>query len=476
MTDLLASRLEAIVGSARLVTGDRLEPFARDEGDLGRFPVSLGVEATSVDEVVAIVRLAREQKVPVVPRGAGTGKAGGALAHRGGVVLSLLRMASIQEIHPEDLVAVVQPGVITGDIHRAVEAQGLFYPPDPNSQESCSIGGNVAHNAGGPRALKYGVTRDYVLGLEAVLGTGERVRTGHRSIKGVAGYDLTALLVGSEGTLGIVTEVMLQLLPKPPHVETALALFAGEDGERQAVRTVNALFAAGLLPRACEFIDRSAMQAVAPRAPYAFPEDVSAALIVEVDGNEAACARDLEILAEICEREGAHEVVLAQSEDQRSRIWQTRRLISPSLKAMRPLKISEDIAVPRSRMLAMVEEVRRIGERHRLPTAVYGHAGDGNLHVNLLFESRDDRATVDAAVGDVMRAAIGFGGTITGEHGVGLAKKPFLALEQSAAMLDAQRRIKSALDPDGILNPGKILPDAPASPPAAWPPAPPSSG
>lgn len=456
--DHLISRLEAIVGAARLHVGEALAPYSRDESDLGpRLPFA-AVEVVEAGEVEAIVRLARELRVPVVPRGAGTGKVGGALAERGGVIVSLARMASIREIDPVDLVAVVEPGVVTGVLQRAVEAQGLFYPPDPNSLETCTIGGNVAHNAGGPRALKYGVTRDYVLGLEAVLGSGERIRTGHRSIKGVAGYDLTGLLVGSEGTLAIVTEVLLQLLPKPPCVQTAVAIFAGARGEEEALAAVNGLFAAGLLPRACEFLDTPAVRAVSGRAPMALPADVAAALLLEVDGNEEGCARDLATIEAVAMKAGAREVLLAQGAAQQAKLWEMRRLVSPSLRALRPFKISEDVAVPRRQLLAMVREIRRIGAELGLETAAYGHAGDGNLHVNLLFESRDDTRRVAAAIDAVMRAAVRLGGTITGEHGVGISKREYLLLEQSAALVEAQRRVKAALDPDGLLNPGKIFP------------------
>lgn len=457
--ETLVQRLNRIVPPDRIVTGDALEPYSHDEGDLESFTPSVAVEAMSTEEVQALVRLARELKVPLIPRGAGTGKSGGALAHRGGIVLSLARMNAIREIDESDLVAVCEPGVITGDLHRAAEERGLFYPPDPNSSPICSLGGNVAHNAGGPRALKYGVTRDYVLALEAVLGTGERVRTGHRSIKGVAGYDLTGLLVGSEGTLGIVTEITVQLLPKPAAVETALATFAGEEGEAQAIRAVGALFASGVLPRACELLDRDAMQAVASRAPFSFPEDVSAALILEVDGSPEGCAQELESVDRVCSAEGAREVILAKDAAQRRNIWETRRLVSPSLRQLRPFKISEDIAVPRGRMLDMLVEVRRIGREFGLPTAVYGHAGDGNLHVNLLFGSPEERRRAHDAVDAVMRTTVRLGGTITGEHGVGLAKKPWLPLEQSAEVIATQRRLKAVFDPDDILNPGKILPD-----------------
>lgn len=454
----LESRLRQIFPQDRVITGASLEPYSRDEGDLDAFLPDIAVEALSVDEVQAVIKLARELKIPVVPRGAGTGKAGGALAHQGGIVLSLAGMTRIREICPADLVAVVEPGVITGNIHEAVEEQGLFYPPDPNSAPFCSIGGNVAHNAGGPRALKYGVTSDFVLGLEAVLGTGERVRTGHRSIKGVAGYDLTRLLVGSEGTLGVITEITLRLIPKPRAVETALAMFRGEQGEEQATLTVGALFAAGLLPRACELLDRDAMQSVRSVAPFAIPEDVSAALIVEVDGQAEGCAQDLEVIDRVCSENGASEVILASDAAQRRAIWETRRLVSPSLRKLRPYKISEDIAVPRGQMLEMIRRVREIGKKHQLPTAVYGHAGDGNLHANLLFGSAKERVRAQAAVDEVMRATIELGGTITGEHGVGLAKKPWLPLEQSQEVLAVQKGLKAVFDPDNILNPGKIFP------------------
>jgi glycolate oxidase len=457
MADVLTA-LSTLLGSGRVLSGDAALPYARDESDVGARTPLAAIEARTAEEVEAIVRVCREHRTPVIARGAGTGKVGGALAEQGGIVLSLARLATIKEIHKEDLVAVVEPGVITGELQRQVEAQGLFYPPDPNSLETCSIGGNIAHNAGGPRAARYGVTRDYVLGLEAVLGTGERIRTGHRSIKGVAGYDLTALLVGSEGTLGIVTEATLQLLPLPPHLETALLLFTGADGERRALQAVGSILGAGLLPRCCEFLDTSAIQAVAPRAPFAIPATASACLIVEVDGTPEGCERDLQTIQQAGEQNGASDIVLARDESERRRVWETRRLISPSLRAMRPQKISEDVAVPRSRILEMVAEVRKIGAAHGLQTAAYGHVGDGNLHVNLLFESREDTQRVESAIADVMRASVRLGGTITGEHGVGLAKRGFLALEQSPAAIAAQRRIKAALDPDGILNPGKIFP------------------
>src|SRR4051812_48325774 len=319
----------------------------------------------------------------------------------------------------------------------------------------CAIGGNLAHNAGGPRALKYGVTRDYVLGCKAVLPTGELIKCGHRSWKGVAGYDLTQLLVGSEGTLAVIVEATLKLIPLPRAVATLLAFFPDED---KAALAVQKIFGAGLLPRACELLDGETMRAVSPRAPFKFPEGVGGALIVEHDGHGESALLELARSGELCSEAGAQEVVAAQDEAQRRRIWETRRMISVALTALRPHKISEDVAVPRGSLIELIGRVRAIGARHRLLTACYGHAGDGNLHVNLLFASLEERAAGHVAVEEVLQAALDLGGTITGEHGVGLAKRAFLAREQRPEVIALQRRLKRAFDPDDLLNPGKILP------------------
>ncbi len=432
-----------------------IDPYSRDESGCGEYPPQAAVQARDASDVQKLLAYARARKIPVVPRGAGSGKSGGALAERGGVVLSLEKLDRIVEVSRADMVCVVEPGVILERLQAAVEAEGLFYPPDPNSQAICSIGGNLAHNAGGPRALKYGVTRDYVLGLKAVLPTGELIRTGHRSWKGVAGYDLTQLLVGSEGTLAVIVEATLKLIPLPRAVATLLAFFPDEDTAAQAVQRI---FAAGLLPRACELLDGPTMQAVSPRAPFKFPEGIGGALIVEHDGHGESAFEELARSGELCSESGAREVVAAQDDAQRRRIWETRRMISVALKSIRPHKISEDVAVPRGRLVELIGRVRQIGARHGLPTACYGHAGDGNLHVNLLFGSLEERARGRAAVEEVLQAAIDLGGTITGEHGVGLAKREFLAREQSREVIELQRRVKRAFDPDDLLNPGKILP------------------
>ncbi|HTO98651.1 MAG TPA: FAD-linked oxidase C-terminal domain-containing protein [Myxococcales bacterium] len=432
-----------------------IDPYSRDESGCGDYPPQAAVLARDAGEVQKVLAYSRERKVPVVPRGAGSGKSGGALAERGGIVLSLEKLDRIVEVSRADMVCVVEPGVILEKLQAAVEAEGLFYPPDPNSQALCSIGGNLAHNAGGPRALKYGVTRDYVLGVQAVLPTGELIRTGHRSWKGVAGYDLTQLLVGSEGTLAVIVQATLKLIPLPRAVATLLAFFPDED---KAALAVQKIFAAGLLPRACELLDGETMRAVSPRAPFQFPEGVGGALIVEHDGHGESALEELARSGELCEEAGAQEVVAAQDEAQRRRIWETRRMISVALTALKPHKISEDVAVPRGRLIELIGRVRQIGERNGLLTACYGHAGDGNLHVNLLFGTAEERARGQAAVEEVLQAAIDLGGTITGEHGVGLAKRAFLAREQSREVIALQQRLKKAFDPDDLLNPGKIFP------------------
>lgn len=456
-TDLVPE-LRRLVGEAHVVTDrERLLPYSHDESDLGDFPPEVAVLPRTAQEISAILRLCGERGVRVTPCAARSGKSGGSLPVQGGLSLSVERMNRVLEVRKEDLTGRAEPGVITGDYMKAVEAVGLFYPPDPASLAFCTLGGNVAENAGGPRALKYGVTREYILGLEVVLPTGEIVRTGKRTIKGVAGFDLTALFVGSEGMLGVVTEITTKLLPLPREVQTALCLFRDVTA---ASRAVSAVLAEGILPRALELIDDVSIAAsAAAHAPFQFPAGTGAAVLAEVDGDlPEACAAAIERLGGVCQREGAIDVLLAQSESQRHDLWETRRRVSINLKSLHPLKISEDIAVPRSRIPEMVAEVQAVGKKLGLAVACYGHAGDGNLHANVLYDRPEERPRVDEAVAEMLRAAIRMGGTITGEHGVGLAKKEFLELEQGKELVLLQRRLKALFDPKGILNPGKMFP------------------
>ncbi len=450
----LAALRAALAGLELRDDGEALATFGHDESDQGDFPPALVAFPRTAEEVQRVVRACVAHGVPVTPVGARTGKSGGSLPLRGGVALSLERLAQIVAIRPDDLTATVQPGVVLADFQRAVEAAGLFYPPDPNSAPWCTLGGTVAENAGGPSALKYGVTRDYVLGLQWVLPTGELVRVGRQTIKGVAGYDLVGLFVGSEGTLGVATEITVKLLPRPRVVMTALLPFPEV---LSAVRAVSAVLQAGLLPRCLELLDDVALAAVRGKG-VPFPEGAGAVLLAEVDGStDEGVFSELNELAAIARAHGGLDAQLAVDRDQRERLWETRRLVSPSLRALGPFKVSEDVVVPRSRLPEAVAEFKRIGAELGLRVATYGHAGDGNLHTNVLYASPADLPRVEEALARLIRATVAFGGTITGEHGVGLAKKKFLSLEQSAQVIDLQRRIKGALDPAGLCNPGKIF-------------------
>ncbi len=434
---------------------DTLTAYSRDESDSGVYAPDLVVFPEDTRQVSEVFRACRAHDVPFTPCGARSGKSGGSLPLHGGVAVSLERMNRILGISPEDLTAVVQPGVITGDFMKAVEAVGLFYPPDPNSWEFCTLGGNVAENAGGPRALKYGVTRDYVIGLEWVLPDGEVVRVGRRTIKGVAGYDLVGLFVGSEGTLGVATEITVQLIPLPREVLTALVAFPSV---LHAARGVSAVLAAGILPRCLELIDDVALRAVDGRG-FRFPPGAGSAVIVEVDGNgRDGLLAELSQLGDICARQGATETLVAQDASQREQLWAARRVISPALRALKPHKISEDIVVPRSRIPEVIERLKEMGSELGLTVATYGHAGDGNLHANILYDGPHQRPLVDEALRRMLVLTVALGGTITGEHGVGHAKREYLSLEQSDALIDLQRRLKDFFDPSGLLNPAKIFP------------------
>lgn len=434
-----------------------MSPYAADALGQGHSPDLVVIPATTA-EVSSVARLCTEHTVPLVVRGAGTGYTGGAVPTRGGVVLSLERMNRILEIDETNLLAIVEPNVINGDLQRAVERVGLFYPPDPASLDSSSIGGNVAECAGGPRAFKYGTTKRYVLALEAVLPTGEIVRTGSKAVKNVVGYDLTQLLVGSEGTLAIITKVTVRLIPKPAVRAAVSAAFAGV---RDAVEAVTALIARRVVPAAIELVDGESLRAVeAYVGRSVVPTGSGAMVIIECDGGRAAVEDELERVVSACREAGATEIRRAASEAEREDLWAVRRQLSLALRATGLLKINHDVAVPRGRVPQLLEAVGEIARRHRLRVASFGHAGDGNIHVNLLVNPDDaaERQRAREAERQLFERVVALEGSISGEHGIGFAKAPYLSIELSAEEIALMKRVKAAFDPRGILNPGKIFP------------------
>lgn len=410
-------------------------------------------------QISRILELANEKGMPVVPRGAGSGFTGGAVPVKGGLVISTERMNRILSISREDLVAVVQPGVVTGVFQKQAASMGLFYPPDPASQEFSTLGGNVAECAGGMRALKYGVTRDYVLGLEVVLPTGRILRTGGRTVKNVVGYDLTRLMVGSEGTLGIVTEITLKLIPHPEAQRTVLIFFPTVE---KASLAVTSILSEGLLPSAMELVDRACLDCVAISRPVDFPAATGAMLLVEVDGSKLSAEEQAAKVAKICESLGSLELRASRDQAQSEELWSMRRAISPALARIRPHRLNEDVVVPRGRLAQAMERFRQIGQEFHIPVTAFGHAGDGNIHVNVLYNrsNADETARAQKAAEAVMRAAVELGGSLSGEHGIGTTKSKFLSLELDPQALELMRSLKAMLDPKGILNPGKIFPEA----------------
>ncbi|MDH4227456.1 MAG: FAD-binding protein [Deltaproteobacteria bacterium] len=421
------------------------------------------VFAADAEDVSRLMRLANKEGFAVIPRGAGTGFTGGSVPSingGGGVVLSLERMNSIIEIDKANMTAVVEPGVITGDLQDEAEKNGLFYPPDPTSSNFSTIGGNIAECAGGPRCVKYGVTKDYVLGLEAVLPTGEIIRTGvKKTLKGVAGYDLTKLIVGSEGTLAIVTKAYLKLTALPPVRKTMLAKFKRVE---DAASAVIAVMSAKVVPSMMELMDSASIRCVAANSGTGL-EGVGAALLMEADGSESSVKDDVAAIEREVKAHGAIEFRVAADKNEVKDLWKLRKSISPALNKLKPTKINEDVVVPRSRLVELIKGVETIAEAKKVLVACFGHAGDGNIHVNVMIDGSDaDEARRGAeAVKSVFELVLHLDGTITGEHGIGTAKAEFLPMELGIDTIDAMKRIKKALDPNNVLNPGKIfLPDA----------------
>jgi glycolate oxidase len=449
--------LAAIVGPGHLLTTpEERWGYAYDATDRAAMPDAVVFPGTNA-EVAAIVCLANVHRFPVVPRGAGTGRSGGSVPIEGGVVLVLTRLNRILEISRPDLVAVVEPGVILTRLKQAVEAQGLYYPPDPASADFCTIGGNVAECAGGAVAVQYGVTRDYVLGLEVVLPTGELITAGTRTMKGVVGYDLTRLFLGSEGTLGVITRITLRLVSKPPARQTLAAGFATLE---QAAGTVSLILTSGLAPTALEFMDHVTISCVKEMLPFELPEATAALLLIAVDGHPKDVEDRATRMARFCREQGARPVLRAKTGEEAERLWRARKVISPALLKVKPHKVSEDVAVPLGAIPALITALQKISRRRGLIIPSYGHAGDGNIHVNVLYDQQvpGERQAIHPTVEDIFTIVRELGGTLSGEHGIGLTKAPYLGMELSPAAMALQRRIKAAFDPHNLMNPGKIFP------------------
>ncbi|TLS38462.1 glycolate oxidase subunit GlcD [Pseudalkalibacillus caeni] len=408
------------------------------------------------EEIQKILQLCNEQQIPIVPRGSGTNLCAGTCPTQGGIVLLFTHMDKILEIDEENLTATVQPGVITLDLINAVEERGLFYPPDPSSMKISTIGGNINENSGGLRGLKYGVTRDYVLGLEAVLPNGNIIRTGGKLAKDVAGYDLTRLFVGSEGTLGVVTEVLLKLVPMPETKSTMLVLYEDIDA---AARSVSKIISNRIIPTTLEFLDKPTLEVVEDFAKIGLPTHANAVLLIEQDGPPEIVSRDMEKIAMVCREEQALSVEMAATEEEADALRTARRSALSALARMKPTTILEDATVPRSKISEMVRAINEIAAKYDLNICTFGHAGDGNLHPTCLTDARNEEEMerVEHAFAEIFDKAIALGGTITGEHGVGEMKSPYLEWKLGKEGVEAMKAIKQAFDPNNIMNPGKMF-------------------
>lgn len=452
----LLNHISGIVGKKHLLTTENeMVEFATDATKISHMPDVVAFPENS-QQISRILKLATENGFPVVPRGAGTGMSGGAIPVQGGVVLAMDRLNRIISVDRDNLIAKVEPGVITAHLQQTVESSGLFYPPDPASLKVSTLGGNIAECAGGLRAVKYGVTRDYVLGLTIVLPTGEIIKTGVETRKGVAGYDLVRLIAGSEGTLAVITAMTLRLVPKPETKRTMVAFF---ENVPLAVQTVSEIIRNKIVPAILEFMDRLCIDCVREEMHLDLPENSGAMLLIEVDGTPELVAHQALIVEDLCGRCGAMAFKAAKDHESAEELWEARRNVSPSLQKLRPHKINEDIVVPRSRLAELVSFLETVSMKYDLPIPAFGHAGDGNIHVNIMLDKEDPVQLKNGhtIVKVLFQKVIDMGGTITGEHGIGITKAPYLEMEIPVEGIQLMMRIKKAFDPKGILNPGKIF-------------------
>ena len=434
---------------------DQLACYAYDSANREFTPDAV-VFPENARQVAAIIKLANDNGFFITPRGAGTGMTGGALPVKGGVVMVMTRFNRILNIDPANLIAEVEPGVVTGAFQKEVEKQGLFYPPDPSSLAYCTMGGNAAECAGGPKAVKYGVTRDYILGLEAVTGAGDIIKTGVRTAKGVVGYDLTRLIVGSEGTLAVITKIIVRLIPLPETVRTITAVYDSID---DAARTVSAIFSAGVICRTIEYMDQAAIRCAESHLQIGLPVDAEAILLLEVDGDKAQAEKASAKVREVCAANNASKIQGVSGSKDAEALWKARKSLSPALFKYGPHKINEDIVVPRTRIPDMVRKIDELREKTGLTMVSFGHAGDGNIHFNIMLDKSDPVALEKAenAVVELFDYTLKLGGTLSGEHGVGITKAPYFDMEIPPAQTRLMRQIKAAFDPNCVLNPDKIF-------------------
>ena len=448
-------QIKAIVGDENLLTlPEDLYCYSFDASKMRFVPEGVAFPADAA-EISSLVKLANECRFPVYPRGAGSGMVGACL-RSGGLAIVTNRLNRILEIDADNMTAVVEPGVVNGDFQKAAAKFGLFYPPDPASLPFSTMGGNVAMCAGGPRAVKYGVTRDYLLGLEMVLPTGEIIRTGTRTMKGVVGYDMTRLMAGSEGTLGIFTKIIVRLIPAPESVRTLTAVFPDLD---RAVNAICEVLKDRIIPSTMELMDQAAISAVENHLHIGLPVEAEAIVLIEVDGPEVLLDGQVARIEEICRKLGADRIQVARSDEERNMLWQARRAMSPALGRIRSTRISEDVTVPRTKIPELIRSISALAKKYDLIIVCFGHAGDGNIHTNIMFDKKDEdeRRRASKAAEELFGVVLGLQGTLSGEHGVGIAKSPFIEQEVGKGGLDAMRRIKQALDPLNIMNPGKMF-------------------